>query len=126
MLDLGVNLEKKNKMICRRYHDPNLRVCDTLQHRQSLPWVIKAIVTVGDFKVEIKLVLARVDLLQGLGEPSSLHQRHHLAGASFQQVAMCFDLTTPCSSAQSDLAVKGSDIVAVQIQDLVANLTPIS
>ena len=66
-------------MICIRYHAPNLRVCDTLQHRQSLPWVIKAIVTVGDFKVEIKLVLARVDLLQGLGEPSSLHQGHHLA-----------------------------------------------
>ena len=82
--------------------------------------------TVGDFKVEIKLVLARVDLLQGLGEPSSLHQGHHLAGASFQQFAMCFDLTTPCSSVQFDLAVKGSDIVAVQIQDLVANLTTIS
>ena len=71
-------------------------------------------------------MLARVDLLQGLGEPSSLHQRHHLAGASFQQVAMCFDLTTPCSSAQSDLAVKGGDVVAIQIQDLIANLTTIS
>ena len=71
-------------------------------------------------------MLARVDLLQGLGEPSSLHQGHHLAGASFQQFAMCFDLTTPCSSVQFDLAVKGSDIVAVQIQDLVANLTTIS
>ena len=71
-------------------------------------------------------MLARVDLLQGLGEPSSLHQGHHLAGASFQQFAMCFDLTTPCSSVQFDLAVKGSDIVAVQIQDLVANLATIS
>ena len=71
-------------------------------------------------------MLARVDLLQGLGEPSSLHQGHHLAGASFQQVAMCFESTTPCSSAQSDLAVEGGDIVAVQIQYLVANLTTIS
>ena len=64
-------------------------------------------------------MLARVDLLQGLGEPSSLHQRHHLAG-------VLNELITPCSSAQSDLAVKGGDIVAVQIQDLVANLTTIS